>query len=241
MITDKQLEELPHEDPEASFIKLEKLIREQVEKSIWEAEGHNLNADEYRRSYISAVLAAASEYGINDLSGYTIPRFEDAELIMYYNQFKSEAEHCVTRLRIRNASRQKKNSTALADKDKSKIHNFVQRIREIIDTAGLEEAKRNKLFERLNDFAAEVDKTRTGFQNFTNMYLEFCSALGEGIEKLEPARKWLESIAEILGKARAKEDEVLQISKNNMKAIDAPRKQLTTSYENVGMDDEIPF
>ncbi|MFO0388770.1 MAG: hypothetical protein ACK502_03515 [Alphaproteobacteria bacterium] len=121
-----------------------------------------------------------------------------------------------------------------------KIHHFISQIKIAIEESALEEHKKNSLYNKLNEFASEVDKSRTGWQSGMALYVAVCSAIGEGVQKLEPARKWVDSIAELLGKAKEAEDSMPRLPHTERKKLEPPRKQISSKKEEP-LDDEIPF
>jgi len=80
-------------------------------------------------------------------------------------------------------------SGGLDGNTKAKIHHYIGQIRSAIETAGLPVEKRDALHGKLNLFAEEVDKTRTDLQAGMAFIVAFCDGIGQGFEKLEPARR----------------------------------------------------
>jgi hypothetical protein len=95
--------------------------------------------------------------------------------------------------------------------------------------------KRDLLFRKLDAFVVEVDKARTSLQSVASVYLTVCTVIGEGFNKLEPVRRFIDSIATLMGNAKNVEDNLRSVSLST-KALDAPPKQLPAPN-----DEDIPF
>lgn len=113
-------------------------------------------------------------------------------------------------------------------------------IREVIEAADLPTEKHDSLVSKLNDFEREVDRTRTAYQQFGAMTIGVFSLIGEGFEKLEPARRWIDSAANLIDKAKQFEARMSpQLgAPKPPKRIAPPRPKESFSID---LDDEIPF
>ena len=91
--------------------------------------------------------------------------------------------------------------------------------------------KKENLLDKLNAFAAEVDRDRTRFETWGAVVIQAADVFGEAAEKAEPARKWLDSIGRLIWGAKQEEDEA--------KRLPAPKE--IKQIEQKKSDDEIPF
>lgn len=240
MISDDELDNLPSDHAQA-FVELENILRERTESKLFDYERINMDTDSVRRAYVSGVIAAAKEYEIEGLENYPVPNNVD-DIRQFYSSFLADVDLTTMQLRIRIAKTRKRYSVSLEQKEKSKIHHYIQQIRAAIDEANIEESKRNKLFEKLNDFAAEVDKSRTTFQCLSDLFVTLCATIGDGVKELEPARKWLDSIAGVMGKTKEAEEQFQELTHAQNKKITGPRKQIAPPIQKVcELDDEVPF
>ncbi|MGB9152811.1 MAG: hypothetical protein WCD70_06960 [Alphaproteobacteria bacterium] len=130
------------------------------------------------------------------------------------------------RRRIRCIPRSYEKSVGLDGNTKIKIHYFIEQIRTTIDKAELPEDKREALLKKLNRFALEVDLNRTPLDAALGMWLSIADGIGQGFEKLEPARKWVDSIASLMGRAKSAEDasSTMLPKFEVLKQIEAPPK-----------------
>lgn len=237
MITDEELENLPN-DPQQAFVQLERIVRNKLHKSLDNAnDGYSIN--EFRLSYMSTILGAAKSYNINILEGWNLPSRSD-DISDLYTNFISDVDHATIQLRIQNSRDTRQFSVALDSAAKNKIHHFIEKIRLIVEKADLEEHKKNSLYDRLNKFADEVDKSRTGWQRGMDVGVAISAAIGKGIENLKPAQEWFDKILGVMGDAKDSE-EILSISYKEAKRISPPHKQISASKKADDVDDEIPF
>jgi hypothetical protein len=133
------------------------------------------------------------------------------------------------------------NSVALAPSEKTHLRAYADKIKDIIDKSSLQPAKKERLFDKINAFIAELDKDRTLLQKFNDVVLSLAHTGGEAAEELEPAWKWVKLAAAILGVRQEMEQTKLPAPP---KRIEPPKRRLPPPREKVGhfdMNDEIPF
>ena len=242
MITDEELAELP-EDPELAFVEFEKIVRARLYEGEEKATREEYNNESIRLEYISKVVAAARIYGISALEGSKVPTVQ-SNISSAYVQFISDVDHITTQIRILHAPRNRQNSVGLNANAKTKIYHYVEQIRTAIEKAELPEQKRDILYKKLNGFVLEVDKNRTNLQAGMAIYIAVCDGIGQGFEKLEPARKMIDLIAALLGRAKDIEDSLRPSlpPSAERKQLEAPRMKLAPPEQQGGdLDDDISF
>jgi hypothetical protein len=240
MITDEEIENLP-EDPELAFVEFEKKLRDRV---LLKVDSYRPNESDFaldicrlKNSYISKMIGMAVSCDIKALKDCSIP---PSELVHEeFERFLAEVDSITTQIRVAHLKRTKQFSVALDAPDKKKIHHYVEQIRIIIEAADLEEHKKNSLFKKLHDFNAEVDLSRTGWQRLMNVQMEICGSIGKGVEKLQPAKEWLDKIVELFSFAKEAE-ETLRLPYKEPSLLAAPRKQITHQSTN-DLEEDIPF
>jgi hypothetical protein len=200
------------------------------------------NCDVYYLEYINEVSAAAREFDIEPLKSQLVPQVSDANLYQAYLQFTHEVDGFTTQIRLRRLKRNRRNSVGLDGNTKTRIHQYIQKIRTVLNKIEIPEPKRDALFGKLDAFALEVDKSRTNLQSVAEVYLTVCTVIGEGFNKLEPVRRFIDSIAALMGKAKETEDS-LRALPFPTKQLEFPLKQLAPPDANgKTLDDEdIPF
>ena len=243
MITDDELAELP-EDPELAFVEFERIVRARYyEAEREEAQTQYGDADSYRLEYMNKVLAAARVYEISALAQWEVPSVKDKARDAFA-QFTSDVDHFTTQIRIRHAPINRQNSVGLDGNTKAKIHHHIEQIRKSIEEAALPEKKRDSLYNKLDKFALEVDRTRTSLQAGMAVYIEVCDGIGQGFRKLEPVRKWIDLIAALLGRAKEVEDSLRPVlpRPEERKQLEPPRARLAPPKRSGSdLDDDIPF
>jgi hypothetical protein len=239
MITDEELAGLP-DDPQLAFVEFERICRGRVQEAEQEVSDTRYgDADPQRLEYINKVVAAAKEYKIDNIANWMVPPVND-RIYEIYKQFTTDVDHATITIRLRNAPRIKKYSVGLDQTTKTKIHHYVEQIREAIGQAALPVKKRDTLYDKLNAFAAEVDRIRTRFEAAMALYVDLCDGIGQGFNKLEPARKFIDSISTLMGRAKSLEDESGPALPPPPKRIEPPRRSLPAPPSS-DLDDEIPF
>lgn len=234
MIRDEDLEGLPKE-PRRAFVALVEVL--------WDRVQINMENSQYvtphQMEFISDVLGAAKALNIVEILHWELPDPDDDNLSYYFRRFSMAALHFVTEARLRNRMEDEPYSVGLDDANKRKIRHFIEQIKEAIGEAGLPPDKHDTLMTKLNNFATEVDKVRTGMQQFAAVYLAVCSTIGDGFDKLEPARRWVDSAANLLGKLKGIEEiAVPKLSQQaKPKRIEGPPAETFRQ----DLDDEIPF
>ena len=89
---------------------------------------------------------------------------------------------------------------------KSKIRHYLEKIREIVDRLEVPLPKKEALSAKITALSDEVDRDRTRFDAYAGLALEMAATGGEVAHWLNPARKFLDSIAGLLGYAKQAED-----------------------------------
>lgn len=241
MLTEEQLDNLP-EDPKLAFVEGNRMLHLQFANEKGDTFFQTETAyDEFhngRFDYISYLLGIAKGCGLETVQDWKIPSFTDKEEVFsLYKAMTSTAKSYEAEIRIRNKGTNKKYSVELDLASKVKIRHLIEKIKPIIENAGLEEQKKNSLFNKLNNFLSDVDKNRTPLQNFCLVTLDIASTVGEVAKKLDPVRKLFDSIAGVLGEAKGTEDIILQLP--------APYKRIAPPIQEQPVsettDDEIPF
>jgi hypothetical protein len=245
MISDEELEQLPA-DPEMAFVEFEKILRSNLKAAIAKATVDKAK-NEYRLEYLNKILAGAKVFNIKGIANLGLPSNGTGTAIFgdEYQYFQTNVDHVIMQIRLRSAQSNRSGSVGLDDTARTKIHHYVQQIRDVIGQTELPDDKRDELHDKLNKFAAEVDKIRTSLQSIAAVYITVCDTIGRGFTGLEPARKWLDSAAALLGFAKDAEERAdfrLPAPKQR-KQLEAPRPQLPkpTPPNSDLTEEDIPF
>jgi hypothetical protein len=231
---DDYAEAIRGRSPEMAFVALEHLYRAALDKKLENSDSagsYNVAVIEY----MNHTLAAAEEFKLDFLEFWKVPSL--ASIKGYYDRFQdftTAVDYFKVRVQIHNARGEYQFSVALDPADKNKIRHFVQQIKEIIDNSPLDQSKKEKLFNLINKFLAEVDRDRTSWQAFAAMVIAISHLGGDAAKELEPLRKFIDSISRLLGRAKEFEDSAPQLPPPTI-----PRK--LPPPEKPESDEEIPF
>lgn len=244
----------PDED-DLAFLHYEKLFRGPLEKELaalqeserdtyWNSYNH------FMQTYINSVLATASELDL-DILEYWINNLVSANDDKNFRQIKFDIDGAITKIKVRHAQRVRKASVHLEGDTREKIREFINKIKLTIEAIDIPLPRKEALMNKLNAFAAEVDKDRTRFEAFAALMIDAAGVVGKVEKKLRPIRGWIDSIAKLLHEARALEDGRPRLPAPD-KRIEAPRKQIAPPSGKLwapqespkpggDLDDEIPF
>jgi hypothetical protein len=231
-------EDLP-EDAEEAFLVLEDRFREDRDRKT----GDNFDSEQYFPAdtyfeYMQRCASAAQELGLE--FNLDVPAVGNLSWDTF-RVFQGNLHHYLTSLHIRQSRRQSGLSVKFDAKAKKKISHYITQIRELITKMELDDWKREALFARLNALQDEVDRDRFRFQIFGAMVIEMGGILGTAAERMEPARKLLDSIAGVIwGTKRAEQTKSLP-PPTVPRRIPPPRPKLERKGRRTMPDDEIPF
>ena len=243
MISDDELLDLP-DDPELAFVQCERKLRESLLEKLRDTESYDGDRS-YKIGYINQVVGIAKALDLPIFDEYDVPTL-DRPTHSFYEQFLQDVDHFTVQIRMRHARRVKRYSVALDHATKSKIRHHLEQIKEMVDRLGVSERKKGALYSKINALVEEVDKDRTRFDAAMALILEVASIGSEAAEKLEPARRWIDSIARLLGRAKEAEDAAAPRlpAPKERKRIEPPRRHLPEEERQRtvdDLDDEIPF
>jgi hypothetical protein len=222
-------------DPEEAFLKLERYFRDQCEAKIKNAH-QDESVGDFWAEYIGRVLAAIESLGLTaNFSNDRLPKVEDINYSTYTN-FGKEVEFYRTQLLIRHGRRVQGYSVRLDSATKKKISHHLAKIREMVAGLELSDDKRDALYSKIEALQLEIDRDRTRLDAYADLIIEAAGTVGEAVEKIEPLRKFLETIARLIWNSRSEDAKRLP-SPPSKKQIEPPRNQHLSSDVN----DEIPF
>jgi chaperonin cofactor prefoldin len=224
-------DDLP-EDPEMAFLSLEAHFKRECDEQLARAHQEE-RTDVYFIQYISRVLAAIDELGLeHKFADKSVPSIEEVNYSTYLN-FSKDVEHYRTKLQIRHARRRRDYSVALDTPTKLKLRHLLSQIKETVDKLDVSQSKKEALFAKIAALESEINRDRTRFDAVAALWVEACEKVGEGLEKLEPLRKLIDSVGTLIGAAKKEEE-------TKAHQLPAPKtpKQIAPPKE---PDDDIPF
>ena len=148
--------------------------------------------------YINGTKSAADALGLNFFTDVAVPSHStNYSLFDDYKDFATRAASVTLQIKISHGRKAKRYSVGLTDADKIKIRHFCDQIKGVIDAADIRVQKKDALYGKLNVFLAEVDKIRTALDTFSDRVIGLANIGGEVAKELEPARRWVDSIARL--------------------------------------------
>lgn len=172
------------------------------------------------------------------LNNYRDPPAREGDFGDYFQKFRRAVEVLKQKILIEAARRVKTESAGIVVLDASAraaIHQFIQAIRGKLDEFKLPENKRKSLFDKLNAFAAEVDRNRTRTEAICAFAVEVARAGRAVNDEIKPLQETIDRLFDMLDKA-AKWKDTLPPWRDR-KQIEPPQKQLPKP----DLDDDIPF
>lgn len=111
--------------------------------------------------YISHVLAAAEECGVDELMRWETPSTGDEDALVVRRDFRQDAKRVALKLQIRALRRAKGYMIAFDAATKAKLRHHLEQIRSTVDKLEISEAKKDRLHNCIDDLDLEIGKDRT--------------------------------------------------------------------------------
>jgi hypothetical protein len=237
-IDEYQASVIPH-DPEMSFIHLESKYRAVLDKKlegIDQSSAFNFHVIEY----MNHTYAASRALDLHLLEGWEIPSHSARHGVMEkFNDFTTAIDHFKVQVLINRAQVRHQYSVALTSDEKDKLRNYVNEIKNFIGKSSLSQNKKDRLYNKLNAFLAEVDRDRTRLEVFSDMSIAIAHVGGEVAKELEPVRKLIDSISRLIGRNMDESALGRTLPKPTTKKLPPPKKESNGKRDDT--DDEIPF
>jgi hypothetical protein len=241
MIQEEDFADASEVSPEMAFVRLERKFRSVFQNNINDSQSNEAYYD-YVREYANHTIAAAMALGLRFLDDFDV-EIGDEELSKNLARLRTVVDRFAVQTQITHIRRPPKESVALEATEKRVLRHYVEQIKEVIENSSLLVAKKERLFDKINDFLIEVDRDRTRFQKFNDVVISIANTGGEAAQELEPTWKWVKLIAKLLG-AREENEQVKLPKPHVPKKLEAPKKTSPTpkpASKRGDLDDEIPF
>ena len=246
MSEDQLYENLPA-DPEQAFLKLEESFREECDAKIFQLNREERSSDSAYFSYIKKVIVAASEFGLDIGFDDEFPRIQNINFEICQN-YVSDIDSYILKLKLRNGRRAQGYSVRFDTATKQKMRHHLTQVRSIVDILEVDQKKKDALYLKISALEQEVDRDRTRFDVYAAFIIEATSVTGDAIKKLEPLRKWVDSITQLISVAKNEEETKQLPSPPERKQIEPPRSEDSFGDFNdgdekppSGFDDKVPF
>jgi hypothetical protein len=239
MISEEEFDVAADVSPELAFVRLERKFRAAYEANLSTSDSSG-SYNHYTLEYMNHVVAASRALGLDMFDFWSAP--SENRLYEEYQEFRHQVDSFTIEIQIKHVRYGPNNSVALDASEKTHLRSYADAIKNIIDKSSLLTAKKERLFDRINAFIAELDKDRTLLQKFNDVILSLANTGGKAAEELEPAWKWVKLGAEILGVRQETEQRKLP---SPPKRLSPPKRQAVPTQKKGGefgrTDEEIPF
>lgn len=227
------------DDPEEAFAVLHAREYERLEE-YWEE--NRDGGSFYSRRYVDKLLAFDEVYNLGLLNLFRHPPSNGSDFSDFFQDFRRQAEITSQKILMEAARRHKTGAepiVVLDDAARAALHHFIGQIREKLNELVLPEEKREALFNKLNAFAAEVDRNRTRTASFLAFTVDVSRASKDMIEPFKPLQRTVDRVLDVLDKATKWRDALPPWAER--KKIEGPPKKLPPPSPSRKLDDEIPF
>jgi hypothetical protein len=173
-------------DPKKMFVEIDKAIRPEIPSFI------NAGARSTVLSYYGKLAHAAQNLGVEFEPKPPAGTSSD-DWQRSFDAIVEEMDKRKIDILVENTNRQ--TGVVLDQAWRDKIHTNVGHIRQIVNSAGdLPVQIKETILRKLQAFDAEIDRTRTRVQVFTDVFVSICEGLSQGAEALTPAVRLGEKI-----------------------------------------------
>jgi hypothetical protein len=248
-ITQDELESLP-DDPTMAFTQLVRTAQGRLRD---ELRSYGSEDDRYVQdcqfSFQNFIIGAAKSYGITPFDSMEVPlpdKFGDVDV----RRFKADLDHYMTQMVVGNALRSKRDSIPIPDKLKDRIRSHLEALRACIDESNLSEARKAVLRKKLDEFKANLEKSRVPLWAVSLFLLEIMAHSADGIALYESAtvNKLVSNIMAAVAEAKAVDDADRRLPPHDPPKLLMPprieersRRATTRETFSSDLDDEIPF
>ena len=229
--------DLPH-DPEMAFAILQQRKYADLERRL--ANDENSAGWRHEERYFDTLIAFDEVHNLGILTAYRREPNKSENFNQFFNDFCRYVEMASAKIRMEDARRIKTGAQTIIVLDataRQAIHALINAIREKLNELTLPETKREALFNKLNAFAAEVDRNRTRTEAFLSLAVDVVRAGKEIKDGLKSLQQPIDRVLDLIEKAN-KWTDALPPWKDR-KRIEGPPKRLAPPQQD--LDDEIPF
>ena len=225
------------DDPEMAFAVLQQR-KYAVLEHIWKnEEGHNWYEE---RRYFDTLIAFDEVHNLGILTAFRDPPSDRGTFNEFFESFCRQAEISSQKIKMEAARRVKTGAQTIIVLDvtaRETIHALLNAIREKLNELALSENKRESLFNKLNAFAAEVDRNRTRTEAFLSFAVDVARTAGAVKDELKPLQQPIDRVLDLIEKANKWHDALPPWK--DRKRIEGSPKRLAPPQQD--LDDDIPF
>lgn len=221
-ISDESLEYLA-ESPSEAFVQLERISRDQMIRAIGTMPDGSVGSTQ-RLKYITDVVASARALEIEELSGLRPPSprtFSASD----FDDFLQAVDLYVTQARILNARQARRSTIALDVSRRERIEHYVQRLRDRVEHSDLDEVKRRRLNERLDEFERELGRRSVNVGAALVIIAAVVALVSDAKDLAPDAARLVEGIYTSLGSAIEEVQQKALSATRPVPALESPRTE----------------
>lgn len=192
-------------EPHRKFATLEQIARRRMNELMDSTESNEL-ATELRNQYMTLMIAMADALGI---PGVSYPDGDYRHTWEEHQAFSLDIQRIIARIMLNNELVASAHSVQLATATKAKIEGQLTILRGMIENSDMPAARRTKLIEQLDDFAAELNRPRLNYAAVAVVATAFLAGIQGITSTLADAPNAYQTIGTILkwvGQDRDAED-----------------------------------
>ncbi len=194
----------------------------------------------HEQRYIDILIAFDEVHDLGNLTAFKNAPSDNESFHQFFSSFRRQVEILSHKIKMEAARRVKTGEQTIVVLDtpaRGAIHALINAIREKLNELQLPENKRESLFDKLNAFAAEVDRNRTRTEAFLSFVVDVSRTAGVVKKELEPLQQPIDRVLDLIEKANDKHDALPPRKDRNR--IQGPPKRLAPPQQD--LDDDIPF
>lgn len=228
------IEDLP-DHPEMAFLELVGRYSD----TLSEAVGKSNYSDHYTdcMQYLVKVTSAAKACELDVLGDWQVFAYDHDDFDYRFLLFRSEVDHYINVIKIKNTRKTNANGVRLNDQEKQTLHGYIEKMRQIIASSNLPDARKERIYEVLSQLGLEVSRDRTRFERIATFTRDLAGLSKETAN--EGAMPWAKVFLAFWGVLDdAKQDEQQRLpAPETRKTLPPPNKPKMEP----DLTDEIPF
>jgi hypothetical protein len=232
---DDYIEAIRGNTSEMAFVKLETKFRQKMNDDLKDNNESGV-FDACALEYINHCLATAKALDLHFLDAWSVPSGKRQNLWDLSRDLLFAIDNFKVQVQVANARGVLRYSVGLSHDDKEKVRRYVGEIKKLVDTAVLDDWKKDRLYGLINAFLAEVDRDRAPWDRFADLFIGLAHLGGQAATELRPVRELVDSIARLLGRTKEIEDSAPKLPRPTPRRIPPPQQAPKPE-----MDDDIPF
>ena len=189
------------DDPEMAFAVLQQREYAALQR-IWQNAEGSTRVEEQR--YIDTLVAFDIVHNLGILTDFRSSPSKGVNFDQFFDNFRRHSEVASKKIKMEEARRLKTGGQTIIVLDataREAIHALINGIREKLNELALSETKRESLFNKLNAFAAEVDRNRTRTEAFLSLAVDVARTARVVGEEIKPLQQTVDRVLDLIEKA----------------------------------------